>query len=175
MHARFSYFAWAVLAGWVVFSCSTDTEKKQPKPDNPSFIPVVYPSFEAFAPVLRPANDTLYVINFWATWCAPCVEEMPYFEKLHDETQGQKVKVLLVSLDFKKDLETKLIPFLKERKLQPQVIQLADGRYNDWIDRVSPEWSGAIPATILIKRDKRVFYGEQFPDYASLKGWVDSF
>lgn len=157
-------------------SCSSKADEQAGKQKtDTSYLPVVYERFEDFAPLLKPSNDTLYVINFWATWCAPCVEEMPYFETLHTEMANQKVKVILVSLDFKKDLESKVIPFLNERKLQPTVLMLADGRYNDWIDQVSPEWSGAIPATVLIKGTERRFYGEQFAGYEDLKSWVNDF
>lgn len=180
MQSPFRYLGWTVLVAGLTFSsCSVDSAKKQPE-DSVAPVqeqPVVYETFEAFAPLLEPVpgNDTLYVINFWATWCAPCVEEMPYFEQLHEETAGKKIKVLLVSLDFKKDLETKLRPFLQKRQLKPQVIHLADGKYNNWIDRVSPEWSGAIPATLLVKGKQKQFYGEQFPDYTALETWIHSF
>ncbi len=50
--------------------------------------------------VIRPANDTLYVVNFWATWCKPCVAELPYFEEAGEKYKSEKIKVLLVSLDF---------------------------------------------------------------------------
>ena len=50
-------------------------------------------------------SDTVYVVNFWATWCKPCVEELPDFEKANQDFATQKVKVLLVTMDFKEDLE----------------------------------------------------------------------
>src|SRR5471030_2436347 len=61
-------------------------------------------------------SDTTYVINFWATWCAPCVKELPAFEKLNENYKDKKVKVLLVSMDFKQDYEKKLIPFVRKKK-----------------------------------------------------------
>ena len=169
----------AVLFAAAVFLASCAPEKKdapeQKINDAPASELTVYERFDDFAPLLDVQNDTLYVFNFWATWCAPCVEEMPYFETLHEKTAGKKVKVCLVSLDFKKDLDRKLRPFLAEKKLQATVLMLADGRYNDWIDRVSPEWSGAIPATLLLKEGKRAFYGEQFADYDDLTNWIQAF
>ena len=67
-----------------------------------------YDNFKAF---LEAENDTTYVVNFWATWCKPCVAELPYFEELYQNYKDQKVKLILVSLDFEKQLETKLLPF----------------------------------------------------------------
>lgn len=141
-------------------------------PSGPAF--TTFEQFSDFEPLLRQRNDTTYVVNFWATWCAPCVAEMPYFETLHERVQGEKIKVVLVSLDFKKDVESKFIPFLQKRQLKPEVVLLLDGRYNDWIDRVSPEWSGAIPATYVYKGGKSQFYGEQFSSYEELEQLVRS-
>ncbi|HQU60293.1 MAG: TlpA family protein disulfide reductase [Phaeodactylibacter sp.] len=119
----------------------------------------IYATFDRIEPLFHIDNDTTYIINFWATWCAPCVAELPYFDQLVDAYQGQKVKVILVSLDFPRQFETKLAPFVRERQLKPTVVALADGHYNDWIDKVSTEWSGAIPATLVYKGDKTEFIG----------------
>ncbi len=109
----------------------------------------VFSTFEEIAPVFQQDNDTTYVINFWATWCKPCVKELPYFEALHEAYEGQAVKVVLISLDFPRQLRSALLPFLEKRQLKPEVLVLLDGKYNDWIDRVDPQWSGAIPATLM--------------------------
>ena len=65
---------------------------------------------------INAGSDTLYVVNFWATWCKPCVAELPAFQNLHDSLGKTKLKVLLVSMDFKEDMKAKLIPFLKKNK-----------------------------------------------------------
>ena len=65
--------------------------------------------------------DTIYVVNFWATWCAPCVAELPYFEKIDSVYRGQKVKVILVSTDFKKDIDSRLNSFIERKKLHSEV------------------------------------------------------
>ena len=59
-------------------------------------------------------NDTTYIVNFWATWCKPCVSELPEFEKLHQGSKGKQIKVLLVSMDFKEELDKKLKNFLEK-------------------------------------------------------------
>ena len=129
----------------------------------------VYSKFDDFQHWLHFDNDTTYVINFWATWCKPCVEELPWFEQLQEQFQGQKVKVVLVSLDFKKDLEKKLLPFVQSRKLKSTVVALTDSGYNNWIDKVSPAWGGAIPVTLIYNARKRAFKEDQFSDYAELE------
>jgi thiol-disulfide isomerase/thioredoxin len=123
---------------------------------------VLVTDFKGLESLLNQQNDTTYIVNFWATWCIPCVKEMPYFQKLHDEFSGDKVKVVLVSLDFQKHLETRLKPFIEKYRLTPQVILLNDADANSWINKVSPEWSGALPATLFYNRNFRTFYEKSF-------------
>tara|TARA_R110002049_G_scaffold132849_5_gene292190 strand:+ start:1793 stop:2338 length:546 start_codon:yes stop_codon:yes gene_type:complete len=127
--------------------------------------------FEAF---LNKKNDTVYVINFWATWCAPCVKELPYFEKLNAEYLDKNVKVLLVSLDFPHLYESKLKPFIENKKLKSKVIALDDVAMNTWIPKVEETWSGSLPATIIYKNDNRKFYEQSFT-YEALEKEVKQF
>ena len=107
--------------------------------------------------LLSQKDDTTYVINFWATWCSPCVKEIAYFENLHRYYSQEEVKVLLVSLDFPNQVENRVIPFLKERNISAEVKLMTDIDYNSWIDLVDPAWSGAIPATLVYNKDSRIF------------------
>jgi len=131
-------------------------------------------NFEQLSEIMTQDNDTTYVINFWATWCKPCVAEMPYFEALHDQTRDQAVKVILVSLDFPSQLESRVIPFVEKRELKPQVVLLDAGDPNKWIDRVDPSWSGAIPATLFYRGNNRKFVEDSFHDVASLESIIQS-
>ncbi|MGB3606378.1 TlpA family protein disulfide reductase [Psychroserpens sp.] len=103
-----------------------------------------------------------YVVNFWATWCAPCVKELPSFEELNARYKDQNVEVILISLDFPKQIETKLKPFLKKNALKSEVVVLDDVDSNTWIPKVSKAWSGAIPATIIYNQQKKEFYERSF-------------
>lgn len=119
-------------------------------------------NFSQFQPYLEQENDTLYVINFWATWCAPCVKEIPYFEQLGEKYKDEKLKVIMVSLDMRNQLESKLIPFIEKSKMKNEVILLDDPRFNDWIPLVDDKWTGAIPATLIYGKGFRAFYPREF-------------
>jgi thiol-disulfide isomerase/thioredoxin len=122
----------------------------------------VYEGFEALAPLFDQRSDTTYIVNFWATWCAPCVEELPYFEELTRDRGKKKYRVILVSLDFRKQLEKRLLPFVKERALRSTVVVLDDPDANAWIDRIDSAWSGAIPATLVFNATRREFREQTF-------------
>ncbi len=133
----------------------------------------VYEKFDDFEKAVIKEDENIYVINFWATWCAPCIKELPYFEKLH--TENKKVKVILVSLDSRKDLEKKLIPFIERKKLTAEVLLLSDKDYNAWLSRIDKDWSGAIPATLIIQGKKHLFAEREFESFTELNDYVNSF
>ncbi len=101
-------------------------------------------------------SDTTYVVNFWATWCKPCVAELPEFEKLHldSKEKNRKVKVLLVSMDFAEELNKRVKDFLDKNKYTAEVILLDELNGNDFINKISEKWSGAIPATYVTTNQK---------------------
>lgn len=117
--------------------------------------------FEGLQKFLTTTDDKTYVVNFWATWCAPCVKELPYFEKLNKD-YSDDVEVILVSLDFPNKYETKLKPYIKKNNLQSKVVALNDVDSNTWIPKVDESWTGAIPATVIFNKNKRIFYEKSF-------------
>lgn len=130
-------------------------------------------NFEELTPFLTKNNDTTYVVNFWATWCKPCVQELPAFEELNTTYTDKKVKVILVSLDFPEKVVSQVIPFIEKNKIKSQVVLLDDADANSWIPKVSETWSGAIPATLIYKNNERKFYEQSF-NYQTLETEVKS-
>ncbi len=128
----------------------------------------IYESFDEFEPLLKKEDDKIHVINFWATWCAPCIKEMPYFEKLQRK-YPDKVEVLFVSLDFRNQYESRLVPFIEKRDIQTPVVMLGDPKVNNWIDKVDPSWSGAIPATYFYHNDKQEFKEQEYHSLEELE------
>ncbi len=139
---------------------------------DPGEIPIL--NFEEFKSYLNKTDDQLYIINFWATWCAPCVAELPYFERIREEFSDRGVKVILVSLDFPRQYESRLVPFVKDFPLHSEVLMLNDPDANSWIPRVSERWTGSIPATLVYKSDQRQFYEKQLT-YEELLSIIESF
>lgn len=132
----------------------------------------VYDSYLQLEERLRQSGNTTIVVKFWATWCKPCVEELPFFETLQQRYAGQDVKVLLVSLDFKSQLDKRFKPFLKNQNLQSEVILLADQDMNTWIPKIFADWDGAIPATLVLRGSKYRFKSGGFSDFNELESFV---
>lgn len=118
-------------------------------------IPVV--DFEGIEQKFQKTDDTVRVINFWATWCVPCVEEMPYFVEAENKHSEAKVKFLFMSMDLPGNLKNKVIPFVKKQGIQGDVFLLDDPDANSWINKVDNAWSGALPATVIYKGDNKYF------------------
>lgn len=130
--------------------------------------------YDGLEPLINKNDDKIHVVNFWATWCAPCVKELPYFEKLNEEYSDKNVEMLLVSLDFPRQYDKKLKPFLKKNQLKSKVVCLDDVDQNRWIPAIDSSWSGAIPATIIYKGDKRKFFEQSFT-YEELENELKQF
>src|SRR6185312_7967646 len=99
-------------------------------------------------------NDTLYIVKFWATWCVPCVNELPYFQDAYKRYSARKVNMVFVSLNSAKELST-VEKFVQDKNLKPEVLLLNSGNPNVWINEVDSSWSGAIPATVVYKHGKK--------------------
>jgi len=116
---------------------------------------VAYPDFESRYVT---SDDTVYVVNFWATWCAPCVKELPAFQEAVKKYAGAKVRFYFLSLDFGTDAYLKANAYLKKRGYSFSSLLTTDENANLWIPMVSKSWSGAIPATLFIRNDLRLFH-----------------
>jgi len=126
--------------------------------------------FDRLHSLIESQSGQINVINFWATWCAPCVKELPLFEALNAENDPA-IKVTLVNLDYVEKLD-KVNMFIHRKNMRSEVLLLDEIDYNAWIDKVDKHWGGAIPATLIInqKTGKR-----RFVDRELAKGDLERF
>ncbi|MEO6316696.1 MAG: TlpA family protein disulfide reductase [Chitinophagaceae bacterium] len=95
------------------------------------------------------------IVNFWATWCGSCNEEIPYFiATIHEKYQGE-VDLLLVSLDIKSYYPARIAAFAARRNYDVPVVWLSESNADLFCPKIDPAWSGAIPATLMVNNKKQ--------------------
>ncbi len=123
-----------------------------------------------FRQLVTQRNGKALFVNLWATWCEPCKEEFPDILKLSNEVPPSEFDFVAISLDYPDEVESKVIPFLRENKITLKVY-IADVKDQEsFINTVNSVWSGALPATILYDgkgRRRSFLVGQQ--DYETLK------
>lgn len=136
-----------ILVSFFILSMFLAIGSKETPIITETFKVIKYPQLEE---LIAEKSDKLRVFNFWATWCAPCIKEMPHFEKINKDDPD--VELYFISMDDGRKLE-RVTNFIEKRKILAPVYLLDDVDYNTWIDKVNPQWSGAIPATLFVKPD----------------------
>ncbi len=104
------------------------------------------------------------IINFWATWCKPCVDEIPYFLEELKDNKNDSLRLILVSLDGDDQFPDALNKFVVKRKYEKARLLWLDETNADYFcPKVDPKWSGAIPASLFINNNTgyRNFIEEQ--------------
>ncbi|WP_299012735.1 TlpA family protein disulfide reductase [uncultured Polaribacter sp.] len=175
------FIIFTVLCLIFLLSCKKETTNKDQKTKENTIVEknvevgaVKSYTYNQLKPLLEKVDDKIYVVNFWATWCAPCVKELPYFERIRKTYKASNVQVLLVSLDFANQVEKRLLPFIAKKKLQAKVVLLDDVNEDVWIKAIDKNWSGALPATLIYNKSKRKFYEQSF-DYKTLENELKTF
>ena len=129
-------------------------------------------TMDELANILNNTGDELIVSNFWATWCKPCVEEMPYFDKLQDEFKEDEARVIFVSIDDIKQAE-RVKTFVRQKQVRSQVMQVNEDNktLSAWFSKVQGGWEGDIPATLFVRTDGdiKTFYTGRFDAYEELR------
>ncbi|HEY0741469.1 MAG TPA: TlpA disulfide reductase family protein [Chryseosolibacter sp.] len=113
--------------------------------------------------LINKKSDNIQVVNFWATWCGPCIKEMPLFEKVTAENRpGVKVTLVSMDLDLNPNPE-KVYKFIERKNIKSEVLLLDEKDPDAWISKIEKEWSGSLPATIVInqKTGHRKFVGKE--------------
>ena len=95
-------------------------------------------------------SDSILVINFWATFCKPCVGEIPYYQSITDKYKSQKVKLMLVSLDLKESFPDKIKSFASKHNFYKQIVWLNETDADYFCPKIDKNWSGALPTTLFV-------------------------
>ena len=99
--------------------------------------------------IISSRDGKILLINIWATWCIPCREEFPDLVKLRNETDEKEIDIIGISADYPDEIESKIIPFLREQKVNFKNYVNAFDDPNELIDFLNPDWNGALPATFI--------------------------
>ncbi len=146
----------------LIFSCNKKTTSTTTSNNSSTLYKVskVYEKYEQLAPRLEPDYDdnTIYIVNFWATWCSQCLKEIPEMVRLEKKYRANKnIKILFVNLD-DSSTQKRVNPFLKKHNIQGEVVALTDPNQDKWIRLVDYKWRGSLPGTLFIKGVNRKFY-----------------
>jgi thiol-disulfide isomerase/thioredoxin len=114
--------------------------------------------FSNFDKLYTRNNDTIYIYNFWATWCAPCVQELPVFEEFNSENEDERIQVILVNLDMTSAWDRQLPQFILNKNIQNKIVVLHETDGNLWIPQIEVSWDGSIPFTMVKRGRQKVFH-----------------
>jgi thiol-disulfide isomerase/thioredoxin len=123
------------------------TPKTTPTPTPPSTRKVTQVDIDGFKKLLKP-NARPLLINFWATWCPPCVSEFPDLVRMHQEFRD-RMDFITVSFDEMSDIDTYVPKFLDDMHSEMPAYLLHTPNENAAIALVSRDWSGNLPMTVL--------------------------
>jgi len=124
-------------------------------------------NFNSLQKIYSNKSDTTYFINFFASWCLPCLSELPDFVSFSEQHKNEKVKMIFVSLDMKKDSIKTLPQLIEKFKINEPVFLLDENNADKLINLVDKKWSGSIPATLILNNKKK--YKKFFAQSMSLE------
>ncbi len=130
-----------------------------------------------FQSLVHKKDDVLYVVNFWATWCKPCIEELPGFMDVNAYYRDHpKFKMILISFDNKRLLDTKVKRFVEKNNIEADVYLLDDDRnILELLPEIDENWNGAIPSTVFYKNEKKLKFHQLSMTPFELQDLIEAF
>src|SRR5690625_1855263 len=134
-------------------------------------------SLDELKSIIGQNDDKLYVINFWATWCKPCIDELPGFMAVHEQYKDDpNFRMILVSLDHKRHLNTKVKKFIDKNNIEAEVLLFDESRHaSEGMSQIEKNWMGAIRGTFLYKNGEKLFFKQFQMTQYELEDLVDDF
>jgi thiol-disulfide isomerase/thioredoxin len=118
-------------------------------------------------------NQRPLLVNFWATWCAPCIEEFPDLVKIDNDYKG-KIDSITITLDDVEEISTGVPKFLQRMKAEMPTYLLKTADEGEAISAVYKDWQGGLPFTIFYDGKGTVVYNRQGKIVVStLRGEID--
>jgi thiol-disulfide isomerase/thioredoxin len=132
-------------------------------------------TFSDLKNIIENENDKFLVVNFWATWCMPCIVEIPSFMKINEKYQNNaKYKMILINLNSVKNIEF-VKKFVRKYSISTEVYLLDDlENMKEWIPAIEPSWEGSIPATVFYKKGIKILFKEQVLNEKELDTIINS-
>ena len=138
---------------------------------SPASSPKTFADFGDIAPLFAQDNDTTYLINFWATWCKPCLEELPLLQQVQRENGDRPLRVVLVSLDTEEGAIRRIPAYLEQRGIDLPTVVLTD-EGNAWKRALDDKWDGSLPTSLIYKGGLRYVYRRPFMSLPDLQSSV---
>ncbi len=138
---------------------------------SPASSPKLYADYAEVAPLFQQENDTTYLVNFWATWCKPCLEELPLLQQLGDQEANKPLEIVLVSLDTEPGAIKRIPAYLEQKGIDLATIVLTDDG-TEWKRVLDEKWDGSLPTTLIYRNGLRYVYRRPFMSMPDLQAAV---
>ena len=156
-----------IFSSWIIFTWLPLATAQAQKTATPSDIQLI--SASQFSALLDDARGDVILVNLWATWCAPCLREIPELLRLRENYLDKGFRLIAVSMDDPQDLESHVIPFLEQRFPDWDTFQSAEVEMDRFVSVIDPAWNEVLPTSYLIDRTgsvtKILFGGKSYEDF----------
>ncbi len=118
------------------------------------------------------SKGKVVLLNFWATWCKPCIKEFPELVKLYNNYKDKGFTIVFISADVPEEIKTKVVPFLKTQGVDFLTYYNGFDNPEDLINFIDKNWQGAIPSTYIYDKDGKMessmLGSKKYEDFESL-------
>jgi thiol-disulfide isomerase/thioredoxin len=130
--------------------CDSQNPKEKPETGNTKIVSKIeFIDQAGLKNLITNRNGKILLLNVWATWCPPCIEEFPDLVRIYNTYNDDKFEILGISVDEPDEINSKVIPFLNKNKVPFKVYLAKLDNEEKFINALNSSWNGAIPATFI--------------------------